>query len=47
MVVFTFSILDKGDKERFFETSFLLAEVNPDVIFQMLFLTMNNADVDF
>ncbi len=47
MIVFTFSILYKDDKERFFEKSFLLANVKPDVILKILFLTINNTNVDF
>ncbi len=47
MVVSTFSVSDKDDRERFFEESFLLADVNPDILLAMPFLTMNNADVDF
>ncbi len=47
MVVFTFSMLNKDSRERFFEESFLLANVKPDVALRMLFLTMSNADVDF
>ncbi len=47
MVVSTFSISDKDSRERFFEKSFLLADVKPDIVLKMLFLTMSNADVDF
>ncbi len=47
MVVFTFSILDKDDKERFFEESFLLANVKSDIVLRIPFLTMSNSDVDF
>ncbi len=47
MIVFTFSILDKDIRERFFKESFLLADVKPDVVLRILFITMNNADVDF
>ncbi len=47
IVVSTFSILDKDSKERFFEKSFLLADVKPDVVLEMPFQTMNNADVAF
>ncbi len=32
---------------RFFEESFLLANVKLDVFFKILFLIINNADVDF
>ena len=47
MVVSTFFLLDKDDQERFFEESFLLADVKPDTVLGMPFLTINNADVDF
>ncbi len=47
MVVSTFSMLNKDGMERFFEESFLLADIRPDIVFGMLFLTMSNADVDF
>ncbi len=47
IVVSTFFVLEKDGKKRFFEESFLLANIKPDVVFGMLFLTMNNADIDF
>ncbi len=47
MVVSTFSVSDKDGKERFLEESFLLADVRPDIVLGMPFLTMSNADVDF
>ncbi len=47
MVVSSFSMLDMDSTERFFEESFLLAEVKPDVVFRIPFLTIGNADVDF
>ena len=47
MVVFTFSISDKDSKKKFFEENFLLADVKPDVIFEMPFQTINNADINF
>ena len=47
MVVFTFFISDKNSRERFFEQSFLLTDVQLDIIFGRLFLTMSNADIDF
>ncbi len=47
MVVSTFSVSDKDRKERFFEESFLLADVSPDIVLGMPFLTMSNTDVDF
>ena len=40
-------MLDKDNNERFFEENFLLADVNPDVMLKMPFITINNADVNF
>ncbi len=47
MVVSTFSVLDKDGRERFFEESFLLADIKPDIVLGMPFLTISNADVNF
>ena len=47
MVVSTFFLSDKDGQERFFEESFLLADIKTDTVLGMLFLTMSNADVDF
>ena len=47
MVVFTFFMFDKDSRERFFEENFLLADTNSDVVLRILFLTMNNTDVNF
>ena len=47
MIVSTFFVLNKDGKKRFFEESFLLADVYPDIVLEILFLTMNNADMDF
>ncbi len=47
MVVSTFSLLDKDGREMFFEESFLLADVRPDIVLEMPFLIMSNADINF
>ena len=47
MVVSNFFMLDKDERENFFEKSFLLADINPDIIFGIFFLTMSNADINF
>ena len=47
MVVVAFSVVDKANRVRFFEKTFLVADVSPEVVFRMLFLTLSNADVDF
>ena len=47
MIVSTFSVVDKDSREKFFEENFLLADIKPDIVLEMPFLTMNNAVVDF
>ncbi len=47
MIVSTFSVSDKDGKERFFEKSFILVDVKPNIVLGMFFLTMSNADIDF
>ncbi len=47
IVVSTFSVLDKDGRMRFFEKSFLLTNIKSDMVFEISFLTMSNADVDF
>ena len=38
---------DKANRVRFFEETFLLANVSPERVFWMSFVTSNGADVDF
>ena len=48
MVISTFhSMSNKDGRERFFEKSFLLADVKSDIVLKILFLIINNTDVDF
>ncbi len=47
IVVSTFPMLNKDGREKFFEESFLLADVKPNIVLRMPFLTMSNADIDF
>ena len=47
MVVAAFSLTDKANRVRFFEETFLVANVSPEAVFGMLFLTLSGADVDF
>lgn len=47
MVVFMFFVLDKNDKERFFEKNFLLANMQLDIVFGSFFLTISNIYVNF
>ena len=47
IIVSTFSMSDKDNKEKVFEKSFLLADLKPDIVLEMLFLTMSNVNIDF
>ena len=47
MVVAAFSVKDKANRVRFFEETFLVANVSPEVVFGMPFLTLSSANVDF
>ncbi len=47
MVVSTFSVLDKNNRERYFEESFLFADVKPEIVLGILFLTLSNVNVNF
>ncbi len=47
MVVSTFFMSNKDGRERFFEESFLLADIKSDVVLGIPFLTMSNLDIDF
>ena len=40
-------MLDKDDRERFFKKNFLLADIKPDIMLEILFLIMNNVDINF
>lgn len=42
-----FSMLNKDNRERFFEINFLLTDVKLDVVLEIFFLTTKNADIDF
>ena len=47
MVIAAFSVEDKAKQVRFFEETLLVANVSPEVVFGMLFLTLSGADIDF
>ena len=47
MVVAAFSVTDKANRVRFFEETFLVANVSLEVVLGMPFLTLSGADVDF
>ena len=47
MVITAFLVNDQVEKIRFFKETFLVVNISPNVIFGMLFFTLNNANVDF
>ena len=47
MVIAGFSIQDKIGKIRFFEETFLLLDTSMEVVLGMLFLALNNTDIQF
>ena len=47
MVVSAFSMMYKANRVRFFEKTFLVANVSLEVVFGMLFLTLSGVKIDF
>ena len=47
IVVAVFSVTDQANRVKFFEETFLVANVSPDVVLRMPFLILSGADVDF
>ena len=47
MVVAAFSVENKANQVRFFEETFLVANVSPKVVLGILFLILSGADIDF
>ena len=47
IVLTAFSVENKANRVRLFEETILMANVSPEVVLGMLFLTLSGADVDF
>ena len=47
MVVAAFSVEDNANRVKFFEETFLVANISPEVVLGMSFLILSNADIDF
>ena len=47
MIVAAFSVVDKANQVRFFEKTFLMANVSPKVVFGIFFLTLSSTNIDF
>lgn len=47
-IIIIFFLVDNIDeKSQFFEKTFLLVDINIDIAFQLLFLTLSNIKVNF
>ena len=46
-MIANFQVEDKGGKPRFFQKTFLVANIKFEVILRMFFLKISNADVAF
>ena len=47
ILVAAFLVTDKANQVRFFEKTFLVANISPEVVFGMLFLTLSGINIDF
>ena len=47
MVLASFQVEDKLNRTQYFQETFLLADISVEVVLQMPFLTLNNADIQF
>ena len=47
MVVAAFSMTDKANRVKFFEETFLVANISRERVFEMLFFTLSDANIDF
>lgn len=47
IVVAVFSLTDKAKQVKFFEKIFLVANVSLEIVFIIIFLTLNSTNIDF
>ena len=47
IVVAVFSVIEKANRVRFFEKTFLVANISLEMVFGILFLILSNADINF
>ena len=47
MVVTAFPVTDKANRVKFFEKSFLVANISLGIVFEMLFFTLSDVNIDF
>ena len=47
MIIVAFSVTDKANQVRVFEKAFLMANISPKIVFEILFLLLSDVDMDF
>ena len=47
IMVAVFSVTDQANRVKFFEETFLVTNISPDVVLGMPFLTLSYANIDF
>ena len=47
MIVVAFSVTNKVNQVKFFKETFLVANVSLEIVFEILFLTLSGANIDF
>lgn len=47
IIVAAFLVTDKANEIRFFHETFLIANISLEIVFRMLFLTLNSINIDF
>ena len=47
MVVVAILVIDQVNQVRFFEKIFMVANISPEVVLNILFLILNSIDVNF
>lgn len=47
IVITSFLIFDKTEKSQYFEEIFLLVNISMDIALEILFFTLNNAEINF
>ena len=47
MVVAAFLVVNKANQVKFFKEIFFVANISPEIVFEMFFFTLSSANVDF
>ena len=47
MLVVAFSVVDEANQVKFFEKTFLVANISSETVLEILFFTLSSANIDF